>query len=403
MVVTSSAEPVESWWGVCTTSLSHDGVAPSADWARWERLGRVPASGHGNGFATNFTDDLSLLASLGFDSVRLTIEWARIEPAPGRTDATAIDHHLDLLRAARSAGLRVVATLVSQTLPGWFADDAGSFRDEAGRSLTWPAHVDRCAELFDPLVDLWVPIDDPIGWAVRGHLLGSRPPGRRDPQLAVQAAEAALLADHEAWRILSSGATPVMCVRGVPTVFGHGPRADDQVRWWRRLLWDSWIGMLGDGEVALPDRPPIVADELEGAFDLIGIVADAPVAVDAAGGLHPYPPDGRRDASGMVPWPEELGAALQALAERLPGRPLVVAGTGVTTDDDDWREELLRGSLGQIRSAHADGVAVAGVFVDSAIDGYDGPRGFTGHRGLLDRDRRPKPSAEWLVGQGRPL
>ena len=93
---------------------------------------------------------------------------------------------------------------------------------------------------------------------------------------------------------------------------------------------------------------------------------------------------------------EELGAALQQLAERLPGRDLVVAGMGVTTDDDDWREELLRGWLDQVSGARSDGIAVRGAFIDGAIDGYDGRRGFDGLRGLAGRDRRPKPSAEWL-------
>ena len=73
------------------SSLQAEGVAPAADWSRWERDGRVPRSGDGNGLATNHHDDFAILASIGLTHVRLTIEWARLEPEPGRIDRDAFD------------------------------------------------------------------------------------------------------------------------------------------------------------------------------------------------------------------------------------------------------------------------------------------------------------------------
>ena len=133
-------------------------------------------------------------------------------------------------RSARRAGLSTVATLHHGTLPGWFSEDTRGYLDAKEREYTWASHVERCAERYDGLVDVWVPIDDPVGWAIRGFLLGSRPPGIRDPEQAAKAVEGALLANHAAWSVLRSGTTPVMAVFGVPTVFAHGPDSETQAR-----------------------------------------------------------------------------------------------------------------------------------------------------------------------------
>jgi len=47
-----------------------------SDWARWEALGRAPASGEGNGFGTRYAEDFALLAEHGLTHHRLSIEWA---------------------------------------------------------------------------------------------------------------------------------------------------------------------------------------------------------------------------------------------------------------------------------------------------------------------------------------
>lgn len=408
--------PTDFRWGATESSLSAEGSAPAADWSRWERDDRVPQSSDGAGFASDHIEDFRLAAAIGLTDVRVTAEWARLEPQPGVIDGDALDQLRYVMVAAKDAGLRPWVTLVHGTLPGWFADDEHGFADSASLDRWWSRHVDRTAEALEDLAAGWVPIDDPIGTAVRSHLLGTRPPGRTDPVVARNQVEGALEASFEGWRLLSSGDAPVMGVFGIPTIFDVTSRGNetssatrDQLREqagkraseWRSVLWEPWLRALADGELAWPWRAPVDRPELAGAFDLVGLVADHPLGIHPDGTLGPYPADARVDAGGTAPLPEELGVALRAVNDRLENHDLVVAGCGVATTDDDWREEILQGIVGQVESAHADGVPVTGLFHDSLIDGYTtsgwGPvAGFTGPRGLITRDRRLKQSGRWL-------
>jgi len=395
-------------WGVTSSSVQIEGVHPAADWSRWERDKRAPVSNDGNGFATNFHDDLALIAGLGVTDVRLTPEWARIEPVEGKTDGEALDRYRDVFAQAETVGLRPWATLVHTSLPGWFSEDSKGFADDRGREYHWMRHVDRCAEHFGDVVHGWTPIDDPVGWALRGHGLGSRPPGRRsDTDVGMQelshAMHGALVADHLAARHLRAGGATTMAVRGTPTIFRvvddersnlEVAAAQTHVRWWAAVLFDSWINMVANGELVLPDRRPEHDQQWVEDFALVGFAYDHPIGIDHRGRMRPYPPGAMAADTGFVPLPEELGVLLHRMAERIE-LPLVVAANGVSTTNDAWRTELLEETLRVVDDVRADGIDLVGYFHDTAIDGYEWRAGFATNRGLIDRDRRVKSSGEF--------
>ena len=388
-------------WGAGASSVSAEGVAPSADWSVWERDGRAPRSGDGAGFAREFRDDLAQLGSLGLNSLRLTVEWARIEPAAGRPDNDALDRYLDIVDAAAAEGLGVWITLHHTSLPGWYLDDEGGHADEVGRHRWWARHVDRMAEAFDSKAAGWCPIEDPIGWAVRGYGLGTRPPGRRSPEATAAAAEGAMLALHEACRLLESGPQPVMAVFGAPTVQPspvgreYADAAAIEARRWDELLWGTWTRALREGAVEVPGRAPVAAPFFEKGPELVGLSHDHPVGVTEAGRLVSWPASARRSAAGFAPEPAELGEAVYRAIDAVPGRGVAVAAHGVPTDDDDWRDTLLEASMPVVASAQAAGLR--GYFHDSAVDGYEWALGFGAPRGLIGRDRAVKPSAQRLA------
>ena len=386
-------------WGVTSSSVSAEGVAAAADWSRWERDRRAPRSDDGFGLWADYRDDVAQFVSLGCTDWRVTIEWARVEPEPGKVDSDALDRYRDILTAARDRGLRNWLTLQHTSLPGWYLEDEGGHRDATARGRFWLRHVDRVAEALDDLADGFVPIDDPIGWAIRGYGLGSRPPGRSDPREMREAAEGAVLATHDAVALLSSGNQPVMTAWRADPV--HAIAEDDgrvtvearnAARAWDDLMW-SWLRAHANGILELDGRAPVEVAALVNEVDYVGLVHDHPVGVGPDATLTPWPTDARRDASGFVPEPDELAEAIHRTHQALPDHQLVVAGHGVASQDEAWHDHQLARCLDHVRDAVHD-IGLAGYFHDAGIDGYEWKLGFNAPRGLLRRDRSRKPAAE---------
>lgn len=403
------------WWGTAASSTQAEGAAPASTWKRWEDEGRVPPSGEGNGFATNYRNEFAMYAEHGLTHQRLTLEWARIEPESGKYDGQAIEHYTDLLRAARAAGIEVWATLHHVSLPGWFAVDERGFLDDKARGYHWPRHVDFMGETFGDLVFGWTPIHEPLAYAAGGWGNGELPPGEVDPDRFRKAYRATLLANLEAWRLLRSGGKPIATVMNASPVYAavtsrepdERDAAEKNAGRLHDMIFTSWIRLLRDGVLAIPGMPEVEMEDTAGAFDIIGFTYDHAIAVYADGSTGRYPVDARADPTGYAPWAEGLGVTIRRLADELPKRPLLIAGCGVATPasdpmQDERRVEVLRDSLRQVERACADGIDLRGFFHRTGVDGYEGQHGFDVQYGLFDIDRRPKPSAHVAASYARP-
>jgi beta-glucosidase len=396
-----AAWPEGFWWGTASSSTSAEGSAPGTDWRQWEDRGRGPRSGDGNGFTTRYREDFGILAGLGLTHHRLGIDWARVEPGDGRVDGAAVEHYRAVLRAGREAGLQVWVALHHVALPGWYVD-LGGFADDKAR-YRWARHVDRVADLFGDDVAGWLPIVEPSGYARRGFLEGTRPPGRRDPEAWAATVRGTWLAWRDAWRLLRGG-PPVCTALDLSPVFA----ADHTVpaRRWASLadhaLWSTPIRALRDGILDVAGRGEEEVPDLQGSTDLVGFTYEGAVAVDATGAFLPYPPGTHLTPSGVAPWSEGLGITVRRLAEELPGRPLVVAAHGVGTTNDAWRADVIGDGLAVLADCIADGADVRGYFHWTGVDGYEWEHGFDVPYGLVERDRTPKPSAETLSAAAHP-
>jgi endo-1,4-beta-mannosidase len=85
-------------------------------------------------------DDLSRIASHGFDSVRLFLTWEDFQPAPDRVDGRMLRRLVTVAAAAARAGIQVMPTLFTghmsgvNLIPGWAL--GGSERDRRFRVLS---------------------------------------------------------------------------------------------------------------------------------------------------------------------------------------------------------------------------------------------------------------------------
>jgi len=391
-------------WGVAATASGSLGVAPRSDWGGWESEGRLPTSAAGSEFGVEAASDLALLSEMGVRSLRWTIDWARLEPRPGKWDTGFAGLVTEVLRAARAEGIDVWAVLLDGPLPGWFSEDERGFHDPVGLRRTWPRHVDRVAETFGDLVAAWVPVLDPFTAAADGHLEGRRPPGLTDDPGFTDALLELHLASHEAQRLLRSGEPLVACcIDTAPAHPGVHTREPDERETARsrsataeRLRLGPWLRALQDGVVSVPGRAEVEIDGLAGGYDVVGFTYRGAQTVFADGSTGPYPADAPVAADGRAPWAEGLGEVTRALADSLPHRRLALLGTGLTDPADDWRAELLRDSGVQLQGAADDGVPVTDAFWESGVDGWTPECGLTVPDGVVSRAREARPSAAVL-------
>lgn len=110
----------------------------------------------GNGFRTRWPDDLAALQEAGITDVRITLDWARLQPKPNEIDADWAEWFDQLLQAAAAIDLRPWACLHDGSVPRWFDNDGGLDDDEA-LTRWWPRWVERAADRFGDVVSGWVP------------------------------------------------------------------------------------------------------------------------------------------------------------------------------------------------------------------------------------------------------
>jgi beta-glucosidase/6-phospho-beta-glucosidase/beta-galactosidase len=167
-------------FGVATAGFQIEGGyngpgEPRNNWFRWEREGRVEPSGVAIGFWDRYEEQLDLVAGMGCNSFRLSVEWTRAEPEEGSIDAAALDHYRRILAACRDRGLTPLVTLHHFTHPAWLGEDFWLQPDSPERFAGW---VERAVDALGDSCTDWVTINECNILTVLSYLTGTFPPGR---------------------------------------------------------------------------------------------------------------------------------------------------------------------------------------------------------------------------------
>ena len=360
-------------WGSSTAAHQVEGGNTNSDWWAWEHRPGSPAvepSGDGIDHYHRYASDFALLASLGHDAHRLSLEWARIEPAPGEWSSAALEHYRRVLGSAQDHGLTVFATLQHFTLPRWFAEQGGWLAPDA--VARFGEYASRVTDALGDLTPFVCTINEPSVAASYGHRLGQFPPGLADPVAARTVTEVQIEAHREAVaavKAASSGTAVGMCL-ALATLEPVRPDDPACVELCRTLEREQFHPYLDDP-----------------AGDFLGVQYYTRWRID------PHAPDGRAappaaTRTTQMGWevhPEGLREVLHLAART--GLPLFVTENGIATDDDAERSAFVTAHLEQVRRALDEGVDVRGYFYWSAFDNFEWNDGYRPTFGLVGIDR----------------
>lgn len=153
-----------------------------SSWVYWWGLGYVrdhasPAVAAQH--TAHWREDAALLRVLGAQTVRLGVDWTRLEPREEAFDEAELERIREELSALKAAGLRVTLELHRFTNPMWFEEKGGFEREE--NLSCYLGCIERVAAYVGDLVDEYLTFAEPNAYAVGGYLGGDYPPGKNNP------------------------------------------------------------------------------------------------------------------------------------------------------------------------------------------------------------------------------
>jgi beta-glucosidase len=436
-------------FGVASAATQIEDNNPNTDWYVW--TGPAPTGMAKSQFVGNAADgyamalqDVQLVHSLGLDSYRFSIEWARIEPQRDVIDENAIAHYRAELMALASLGIRPVVTIHHFSNPIWVADPRAIAcpggptstnlcgLGSAGGSMIvseMAQHAALLAQRFGDLVDEWGTENEPVNYLFAAYMVGKFPPGRLTLTSITQAfvpvvrdylaAHAAMYDAIKANDTVDADGDGVAASVGLslsvadweparnnlPSQNPDDLAARDRIVYAFHYFYIDAIeqGALDSNIDGMPDEPH---PEWKGKLDWLGLqyyfragVTAQPATLPAPISLTPctfgidfgscLP---AADPSFCVPamnyeyWSDGLGDVLEAFAQRYPQLPLVVSEAGIATDVGARRSEQIVRGLESIARAQQQGVDVRGFYEWSLTDNFEWSQGFAPHFGLYSVD-----------------
>ncbi|MDG4825296.1 family 1 glycosylhydrolase [Asanoa sp. WMMD1127] len=377
--------PTDFIWGAATAAHQVEGGNVNSDWWDFEHApgtAAVEPSGDAIDHYHRYADDFALLRSLGHNAHRLSVEWARIEPAPGEFSPAALGHYRRVLTALVDARLTPFVTLHHFTLPRWFAARGGWLAPDAVE--LFGRYCRTVGAALGDLMPFVGTVNEPQMIALHGYLEGYHPPGLTNPVLWRRVGGVLRAAHHEAVRAIRATAPTAkagLCVQ-LPLL---APARDDP----------ACHALLALMRHEIAER---YLDDVSG--DWLGVQYYRKQWVDPASPtwFAPPPADVPTTQMGWAVHPDGLRQVLHHAGERT-GLPLFVTENGIATADDVERVDYLDGHLAAVARARAEGVDVRGYLHWSAFDNFEWSEGYRPTFGLVAVDRVrdfarvPKPSA----------
>lgn len=388
-------------WGVATSGHQTEGDNTASDFWWMEQV-KPSIFAEPSGSATAAFDlwpaDLDLVQSLGLNTYRFSLEWARIEPEEGQFSDAMIAHYRRIIEGCRIRGLAPVVTFNHFSCPRWFAA-RGGWTNPAAPDL-FARYCERAARGLGAGISHALTLNEPnlptiLSW------IGLPPALYAGHAAMLKAAGAALGSQNfSAGFMLSREEHLAM----IPIMGAAHRKARAAIK---SIQPDLPVGLSlavsddqATGVTTIRDRKRAEAYEPWFAFgaddDFIGVQNYDRTRFDAKGALPP-PAGAVLNQMGAEIHAPSLGGAVRYV-HKASGKPVLITEHGVGIADDAVRAPFIVDALQGLRAAMADGTDVLGYIHWSLLDNFEWYSGYTPRFGLVEVDRTtfkrtPKPSA----------
>jgi beta-glucosidase len=345
-----------------------------------------------------FAEDIRLLAGLGLNCYRFSLEWARIEPERGHFSIAALDHYRRVLAACHENGVTPMVTFYHFSSPRWFAALGGWEKTAAGdlfvryceRAALHLGDLISFASTFNepnlPMLLRWIShIEIPFTTVLRmgrqaARLIGSGKFGCFFLGDADKLRDHMIAAHHRALCALKAcpGSYPIGVNVSMQDEQAVGPNSARDKKC--AQVYDPWL-------------------DAASRSDFLGVQTYTRCRVGKKGDLGPEA-GVELTQMGYEFWPDALEACLNYAAARV-SVPIYITESGVATEDDTNRIDYIRKSLSGVLSCLGAGIDIRGYIHWSLLDNFEWIMGYRPKFGLISVDhatqrRTIKPSGHYL-------
>lgn len=391
-------------WGAATAAHQVEGGNVNSDaWLLEHVDGTIYAepSGDACDHYNRYAEDIALLAGVGLNAYRFSIEWARVEPEEGEFSTAQLEHYRRMLAACHEHGITPMVTLHHFTSPRWIAARGGWESPDTARLFA--RYCERVANHLGDLITIactlnelnlgillqqsgFLHSDDAIVAArwrkSAARALGVEPEMFSSFPFCVRSRSRDVLLDahrRSAQALRANGSFPVGMTLAMNDLQASPGAEDFRDR-------------------ALAESADIFLNAAR-ADDYIGVQCYTRQRIGPAGPLPPEP-GAEFTQMGYEFWPDALPATIR-YASAHAQVPVVVTESGIASDDDSRRIAYVERALNGVGQCIRDGIDVRGYFYWSMLDNFEWLFGYGPKFGLIAVDRRTqrrtvKPSAEWL-------
>ncbi|HAM88245.1 MAG: Beta-glucosidase [Candidatus Falkowbacteria bacterium GW2011_GWC2_38_22] len=383
-------------WGTSTSAYQIEGGITN-DWSEWEKSegrskklekkGKNPKDyicGKACDSYNRYKEDLDLAVSLNSNSIRIGIEWARIQPKKDVWDVEAINHYRDVLQEAKKRNLKTVVTLWHWTNPVWLAREGGWTKKSAVEHYL--KYVDLIIENLGGNIDFWVTLNEPMLFANYSYFLGYFPPNKHSFFKFKKATNNLIKAHIKAYeKIHNFFPNANVSITNLSNYF------EPARKWFApEQLFKKIVAYYGINKFF---------NKINNYIDFIGVDYYRRI------NLSLIPPFIKRDKDNITDmgweiFPEGLFYVLKELSKYK--KPIYILENGLADESDKKRMQFIKDHLYYVHKAISEGIDVRGYFYWSLLDNFEWDKGWSPKFGLfaVDRDtfeRKKRPSADFYA------
>jgi beta-glucosidase len=393
-------------WGVATAGHQVEGSNTNSDvWALEHVKPTIYAESSGDTCDQyqRYREDIALLSSFGFNSYRFSVEWSRIEPAPGEFLFAELEHYRRVLAACHEHGVAPVVTFNHGTTPRWFAA-LGGWENPQSPEL-FARYCERVVQHIGDLIGVASTLNEPnIPMVIRWLHLPPALIAAQDGMLRAAASASGserfsslfagdeqkmqpqlLKAHREAYKALKAGPGKFPVGVNLAIIDDQAAGPDSQLDKKRQECYAAWLDAAAQS-------------------DYVGVQTYGRSLIGKDGPLPP-PTGAELTQMGEEFYPQAVANTIR-YAAAATRKPVYVTENGIATENDARRVAYIKVAVQGIQECLAAGIDVRSYIHWSLLDNFEWLFGFRPKFGLVAVNRRTqarsvKPSAHFLGAMAR--